>query len=93
MKTVKVETPLDSKAMLLMEKIIDGWRASPGDDANMRKCYTQDRKDLRRVLTLYKRGSWRQAGEFASHLDTMVREMVPDSIWQAIQTAYEGYEE
>lgn len=89
---VKVELPLDSKAILLMDKIIDRHRAGPGDDADLRKCYTQDRRDLRRVQTLYKRGQWAKAGEFASGLDTLVREMIPDTIWESIQTAYSGEE-
>lgn len=89
---VKVELPLDTKAILRMDQIIDSWRASPGEDAEMRKCYTQDRKDLRRVLTLYKRGSWKQAADFADSLDTLVREMIPDPIWDSIQST-NSYEE
>jgi hypothetical protein len=92
MKT-KVEIPLNEKAILLLERTIDQWRSQPGDDVDMRKCYTADRKDLRHVLLLYKKGKWAKAGEFASHLDTLVREMIPDPIWDVIQTAYSGYEE
>jgi hypothetical protein len=92
MKT-KVEMPLNEKAILLLERTIDQWRAEPGDKVDLRKCYAKDRKDLRHVLSLYKKGQWAKAGEFSSHLDTMVREMIPDPIWEAIQTAYTGYEE
>lgn len=75
-------------AIKLMDRIIDRHRADKGDDADLRKSYTQDRKDLRRVQTLYKKGRWAEAGEFSSHLDTMVREMIPDPIWDVIQDAY-----
>lgn len=87
MKFVKVSIPLDENAIHQMESIINRWKASPGDDASLRKGYTQDRKDLRHVLSLYKKGEWQQAAEFSSSLDTMVREMIPDSIWNSVHDA------
>lgn len=87
---VKVEVELDTKALGLLDRIIDSHRAQAGDSTDMRKMYTQDRKDLRRVHTLYKKGRWAEAGEFASHLDTAVRDEIPQSIWDSIMNAYNG---
>jgi hypothetical protein len=83
--TARVEVNLDVKAMEAMGKTIISWQPTRGDNASLKKCYTQDRKDLRKVLSLYKKGKWKEAGEFASHLDTLVRDMIPDSIWKSIQ--------
>jgi hypothetical protein len=85
MKT-KVEMPLNMEAIRQMDEIIDGWRASPGDDANLRKCYTQDRKDLRRIQTLYKKGKWAEALLHAQNMDTLPRDMIPDAIWKDINS-------
>lgn len=48
------------------------------------KRYTQDRKDMKKVLGLVKKGKMHQAYELACSLDTIVREEIPNSIWTII---------
>lgn len=88
MKT-KVELKLDEEAIRRLERTIKNWQPEKGDDASMRACYTQDRKDLRKVLSLCKRGKWQEAIEFARGLDTLVREMIPNGIWDHITSVEE----
>jgi hypothetical protein len=80
----KIKVRLDKDAIDLMERIIDKHRPQKGDSDDMRKLYTRDRRDLRLVLSWYKIGKWEAAGELAQGLDTAVREMIPDPIWNSI---------
>lgn len=91
MKTT-IEVSLDTNAIERLEKIIDHHRPDEYDDSSMKKMYTQDRRDLRKVLSLYKTGKWAKGEELASGLDTAVREMIPNPIWDALTNAY-SYEE
>jgi len=53
----------------------------------MIKMYVADRKDMRRVLSLYKKGEWKEAYKHARKMDTAPREYIPDKIWEDIQSA------
>ena len=89
MKTT-IEISLDDNAIAQIEARIARHKPiPPWNDAGMRKMMTQDRKDLKKVLALYKKGSWKQAAEFSSHLDTAVREMIPEGIWNHIHYEFE----
>jgi len=56
-------------------------------EADMKKMYAGDRRDFRRVLSLYKKGKWSEAAEVAGHMDTAPREHIPERIWNDIQSA------
>ena len=90
MKT-KITITLDMDAIDLFEKIIERHRYED-EGTEMKKMFTQDRRDLRKVLSSYKTGKWAKGGSLASNLDTAVREMIPDPIWDALMNAY-SYEE
>jgi hypothetical protein len=62
------------------------WRCEPGDPSNkeMLAMYASDRKDFRKVLSLYRQGKWKEAAEFAGHMDTAARDYIPNGIWEEI---------
>lgn len=67
------------------EEAIRGWTYSPGEDSDMRKVYTADRKALREVLALFRKEKYREAMAKARHLDTIVRERIPDRAWTLME--------
>lgn len=56
-------------------------------DPAMLKMFAADRKDLRHVLSLYRKGKWSEAYDHARSMDTAARELIVDRIWSDIQTA------
>jgi len=66
---------LDDEMISEMEKVISGVE------------HADDRKGLRRVLSLVKKKQLVKAYEVARHLDTMVREWIPDMMWDTMQYA------
>lgn len=83
---VKVEMPLNMEAIRQIDQVIANHRAVLPADSDLRKCYAADRKDLRRVQTLYKKGKWAEALLYAQHMDTLPRDMIPDAIWNDINS-------
>lgn len=57
---------------------------------DIKKVYAQDRKDLTVIYNLIKKGDMEIAGKMAWNLDTIVREQIPSSVYNAIIEAYEG---
>lgn len=55
------------------------------DDPSMVKCIRNDANDLREVGRLLRTKSAKAAYEAAQHLDTIVREAIPDVVWVALQ--------
>lgn len=51
------------------------------DDKSMQQCYRSDGRDLRAIATLIRSGNIEQARRDINHLDTLVREVVPESVW------------
>jgi hypothetical protein len=56
-------------------------------DPQMLRMFAADRKDLRRVLSLYRKGKWQEAYAHARHMDTAARELIVERIWDDIQSA------
>ena len=56
-------------------------------DPAMLKMFTADRKDLRHVLSLYRKGKWSEAYSHACRMDTAARELIVERIWSDIQIA------
>lgn len=44
--------------------------------------YKQDHRDLKEVRRLYRAGKLKEAMEYASKLDTVVRDQIPADIWR-----------
>ena len=65
------------------------WHCERGDPDNkaMLAMFAKDRKDFRKVLSLYRKGRWQEAAEYAGHMDTAAREHIPEQIWNDIQSA------
>lgn len=68
---------------------IRGWTHSAGEGKDMAKVYTADRKALREVLGLFRKKKYKEALEKAWHLDTIVRERIPDRAW-SMMTEHEA---
>ena len=72
-------------AIKQFEAVIKGyqWTSIPGyENAEMKKMYATDRKDFRHILSLYRKGKYKEALEAARHLDTAARDHIPNSVWQ-----------
>ena len=52
------------------------------------KQYVKDRKDLRMIVSLIKKGNLVMAGRKAWLLDTIVREQIPNKIFNIIDSAW-----
>jgi hypothetical protein len=64
------------------------WTDKTGDlaeDERMLKAYAQDRKDLTKVLKLCEKGEYKKAYKLAWGLDTIVRELIPESVYSYIE--------
>lgn len=55
-------------------------------EADMIAMFRNDAKDLREVASLIRRQDLKKAWIKAYRLDTAVREIIPDNIWDAIET-------
>lgn len=70
---------------------IRNWFCPDSEDSSLVRAYIKDRLDLLGVLDLIKMGNFRQAGESASDLDTIVRDQIPRDIYDII-TAEDAYD-
>ena len=70
---------------------VNGVRYSK-EDPSYRKSYKADLRDLRKGLTLMKQGKYTKAYEWISGLDTNVREIPPDAVWEKL-VASRGWQE
>jgi hypothetical protein len=62
------------------------------EDPEYRKMYKADLRDLKKGLGLMKQGKYTKAYEWISGLDTNVREIPPDSVWEKL-VASRGWQE
>lgn len=51
----------------------------------MRVMYNKDRADMRKVLEAYKAMDYAKAYKLASNLDTIVRDEIPDMVWDVLE--------
>ena len=73
----------DKELVHLFAELIREWRRPRGDtDKSLDKCYTKDRKQLRHVLSLFRRGKYLEAGLEAQSMDTILRDIIPDKAWR-----------
>jgi hypothetical protein len=66
----------------------DGLRES---DLDLRKSYFEDARDLRAVAKLVSKGEREAARSLAWNLDTIVRDMIPRSVWDWISPPRRGF--
>ena len=69
------------------KKVIQDYQWTFDKYPEMIRIFAQDRKDFRKVLSLYRKGQWKEAAEFAGHMDTAARDHIPQKIWDDIQSA------
>jgi hypothetical protein len=77
-------TPKMQAAFEAFDKRIKAWQPLAKDGASMRKMFTRDRKNMRAVLSACRKGDWGRAAELAGHLDTIVRDEIPDYLWNVM---------
>ena len=65
------------------KKRIENWK-SDEDDKEMAKVYEADRKDLMKVYKLLQQGKIEDAEKVVYDLDTIVREKIPNAIYNLI---------
>lgn len=51
------------------------------DDPHMMKTCRNDIRDLKKGLSLFKKGKYTEAKGYVNLLDTLVRELIPNSCW------------
>ena len=71
------------KQMEEFKKRIENWK-SDEDDKEMAKVYEADRKDLMKVYKLLQQGKIEDAEKVVYDLDTIVREKIPNAIYNLI---------
>ena len=82
---MKIKIELDiSNEIEQFNNAIDAWR-NKGDDEIANKVYAKDRKDLREVLHYFQEGNLKKAYNKASYLDTIVRDVIPNSVWRILE--------
>lgn len=72
------------QAIKEFEAVIKDYRWTHDKDPAMIKMYAADRRDFRKVLSLYRKGKYKEAGEVAGHMDTAPREHIPQKVWDDI---------
>ena len=65
------------------KEAIKDWN-DPKADKEMKKVYMADRKDLRQIVSLMMSGKIKEASEKAYWLDTIVRDVIPNSAYDYI---------
>lgn len=77
---------LKEKLIAEFKEAIKNWKSCNGDDdKEMTKMYVSDRKDLRKILKLFKKEKYKEAYDMAWNLDTIVREQIPSSVYEIIE--------
>jgi len=77
-------TPKMQAALEAFDKRIKAWQPERGSDAATKKFYATDRKDMRAVLSACRKGDWIRAGDLAGHLDTILRDEIPQLLWDTM---------
>lgn len=62
---------------------INNWR-SDSKERSWRSVYAADRAELRKVLSLCRKGALATAYNEACRLDTIVRDEIPQSVWDVL---------
>jgi len=60
---------------------IKNWTDPKGPRTDLEKAYTSDRKALRKGLSLFRQGKYKEASSHLFMLDTIVRDQIPQSVY------------
>jgi hypothetical protein len=80
---------LIKQMMKEFKKKIAEWKADPEDLKYMITVYAEDRKNLTRVYNLLEKGKVKQAAKEAWSLDTIVRDQIPEDVYDFMEDATE----
>ena len=79
---MKVKITIDiTKPVRDFEKAIKAWDCGKEDEKDLSAADAADRKDLQKVLDLFKKGEFKKSFNAAWGLDTIVRDQIPDSVY------------
>jgi hypothetical protein len=79
-----------NEAITDFKKMIADYQWDDPKERDMVNMYTQDRKDFRVVLKLFKGYNFDEAMSKAHHMDTAARECIPDSVWEILEVMSHG---
>lgn len=68
-------------------KAINAWKENK-ETKDLKAVYAEDRVDLMCIYNLCKEGNLKQAASMANQLDTIVRDVIPEDLYEAI---FENY--
>jgi hypothetical protein len=77
-------TPKMKAALEAFDKRIRNRQPVKGASIAFRKIYTQYRNDMRAVLRACEKGDWNRASLLAGRLDTVLRDEIPQYLWDAM---------
>lgn len=80
-KAPPVLGPRTRQALDQFAAAIGGWVPPSPSSAADKKSYSTDRRQLREVYRLYAAGKWKEAKSKAMRMDTILRELIPDHLW------------
>lgn len=63
-------------------RVARSWEMEAFEDTSIGVSYLCDAKDLREIALLLARGEERKAQQKAYNLDTIVRDSIPDHVWE-----------
>jgi len=77
-----IKTKPSDQNLWYFDAAIEAWRLSTFNrDAGLAKAFTADRRAMKKVRGIYAKGDMVKAYEAASRLDTIVRDQIPDCVW------------
>jgi len=80
-----MESGLTDEMLAEFKAAIDGWRWPGPSDPHMTKAYKEDRAEMRVGLMLLEKGEERQAWRLLSGMDTILRDLIPDSLYYYLE--------
>lgn len=66
------------------------WQNPEAPDAEMDACYAEDRRDLLAVADLIEDGLPKVAAGAAHRLDTLIRDQIPEGVWELLIASEAG---
>ena len=82
---MKIQSDTLDTAINDFKAAIASWTYTRGS-SSLKAAYSADRKDLRNVLSLMRKGQFKDAWQEAQSLDNIVRDVIPDSAWNLMKS-------
>jgi hypothetical protein len=80
---------ITKKMLQEFEAVIEEWSQNPPVDKDLVSVYAADRKQMRAVIKLIQAGKVKLAAKRAMELDTILREQIPEALYDALEAQWE----